>query len=63
MAKSTPTGITPPTPGLEHEEPEMAMEADIPSDDGEAPAAEPDGQGSSHGSEGEQRPLREVERE
>jgi hypothetical protein len=31
----TPEGITPPTPGLDREEPEFfAWEADIPADDG-----------------------------
>lgn len=29
-----PAGITPPTPGLDHEEPEFNTEADIPTDDG-----------------------------
>jgi hypothetical protein len=28
-----PDGLTPPTPGLEREEPELWMEDDIPSDD------------------------------
>jgi hypothetical protein len=30
---SAPQGITPPTPGLEHEEPEFMTEDDIPSTD------------------------------
>ena len=34
MLLTTPQGITPPTPGLEHEEPELMREEDIPSDDG-----------------------------
>jgi hypothetical protein len=35
MYSSPPVGITPPTPGLEKEEPElMVAEADIPADDG-----------------------------
>ncbi|GAB3660540.1 hypothetical protein [Ramlibacter alkalitolerans] len=35
----TPAGITPPTPGLEHEEPEfMASEEDIPGGDTSASA-------------------------
>jgi hypothetical protein len=35
----TPTGITPPAPGLEHEEPELvATEEDIPGNDGGAGA-------------------------
>jgi len=37
-----PTGITPPTPGLDREEPDFWIEDDIPSDDGgERPAAKP----------------------
>ncbi|MGE4239349.1 hypothetical protein [Ramlibacter sp.] len=33
--KTTPQGITPPTPGLDREEPEFDVtEADIPGDDG-----------------------------
>jgi hypothetical protein len=28
-----PNGLTPPAPGLEREEPEFAIEEDIPSDD------------------------------
>jgi hypothetical protein len=31
--QDTPQGITPPTPGLEHEEPDFWLEDDIPSDD------------------------------
>jgi hypothetical protein len=35
---SPPVGITPPTPGLEREEPEQVLvEEDIPSDDNGAP--------------------------
>ena len=33
MNHSTPNGITPPTPRLDREEPEIASEDDIPSDD------------------------------
>ena len=42
MPTTPPNGITPPTPGLEHEEPEMMVdEYDIPPDDGhEEPPAE-----------------------
>jgi hypothetical protein len=29
----TPIGITPPTPGLDREEPEFAIEEDIPEED------------------------------
>jgi hypothetical protein len=37
---STPSGITPPAPNLEREEPDFWIEDDIPSDDGERrPAA------------------------
>jgi hypothetical protein len=34
MAQSTPSGITPPAPGLDREEPDFWLEDDIPSDDG-----------------------------
>ena len=45
---STPQGITPPAPGLEREEPDLWMEDDIPSDDGERrPAARSERDGSS----------------
>jgi hypothetical protein len=40
MDRATPSGITPPAPGLEHEEPEFATEDDIPSDDGGPAASE-----------------------
>ena len=33
MDRPTPAGITPPTPGLDHEEPDLMMEDDIPRDD------------------------------
>jgi hypothetical protein len=43
---STPQGITPPAPGLEREEPDLWMEDDIPSDDGERrPAARSESDG------------------
>ena len=32
----TPIGITPPAPGLDHEEPDFWVEDDIPSDDDHA---------------------------
>jgi hypothetical protein len=55
MSLTPPQGITPPTPGAEREEPEFAIEADIPTDDGGGPdKSEP---------APEQRPLRDVERE
>jgi hypothetical protein len=45
---STPQGITPPAPGLEREEPDLWMEDDIPSDDGERrPAARSEHDGRS----------------
>lgn len=34
MHAHTPMGETPPTPGLEKEEPELMVERDIPADDG-----------------------------
>lgn len=49
---STPQGITPPSPGLEREEPDLWQEDDIPSDDG-GPAA----------SEGREREGREDRKE
>jgi hypothetical protein len=54
----TPVGITPPTPGLEHEEPEfVAAEDDIPSGDGSASAV------TERSNTREDRPLRAPERE
>lgn len=44
MAQSTPAGVTPPAPGLAHEEPDIWQEDDIPTDDGgpaDRPAATP----------------------
>jgi len=50
------TGLTPPRPGLEREEPELTYEDDIPPDDGTAiPPEEPTGH--------EEQPLRQVESE
>jgi hypothetical protein len=55
MNQVTKPGLVPPELGQEKKEPELADEADIPSDDGgERPADEP---------AGEPRPLRDVERE
>lgn len=34
MAQPPPSGITPPAPGLDREEPDFWLEDDIPSDDG-----------------------------
>jgi len=56
MAKPIPA-VTPPRPGLEKEEPELAQEDDIPSDDGGRPA------GQEEAGRREERPLRDVERE
>lgn len=39
MPVPTPTGITPPAPGLEREEPDFRVEDDIPSDDDRGHAA------------------------
>ena len=52
MTHSIPESVIPPVPGLEKEEPELANERDIPSDDDKP---------SQRG--GEERPLRDVERE
>lgn len=41
----TPQGITPPAPGLDHEEPEFRREDDIPKDDGHA-SGRPEREGS-----------------
>jgi hypothetical protein len=55
----TPNGITPPTPGLEHEEPDFWIEDDIPSDDGgDRPVAKSERTGS-----GEERATNKPERE
>jgi hypothetical protein len=56
MLLTTPQGITPPTPGLEHEEPELMREEDIPSDDGGIDAVD-DAQAR------DERPQPELERE
>jgi hypothetical protein len=54
----TPAGITPPTPGLEHEEPEfMAAEDDIPCGDGSASAV------TERNNAREDRPLHVPDRE
>jgi len=54
----TPSGITPPAPGLEHEEPElMATEEDIPCGDGSASAV------TDRNAAREERPLHTPERE
>jgi hypothetical protein len=57
MYLSTPQGITPPTPGLEREEPELMREEDIPSDDGESGVERDEPRAA------EDRPLRQLERE
>lgn len=54
----TPVGITPPAPGLEHEEPEfVATEEDIPSGDGSASAVTERNGGR------DERPLHSPDRE
>jgi hypothetical protein len=58
MKPAIPTGLTPPRPGLEREEPELAHEDDIPADDGTAMPPEDEAS-----AKGEERPLRQVERE
>jgi len=54
MNQSIALGAIPPPPGLEKEEPELADEEDIPSDD----RASARGEGAS-----DDQPLRDVERE
>lgn len=54
MYSAPPVGITPHTPGLEHEEPEFGLEDDIPVEDQTA-----DRETEAKGGDG----LREVERE
>ena len=56
MAHPTPSGITPPAPGLDREEPDFWIEDDIPSDDGRR-AGRPQGTG------GEERSNHKPERE
>ena len=57
---STPNGITPPAPGLEREEPDLWVEDDIPSDDGERrPAANSERDGASPREERPHKPERE----
>lgn len=53
----TPRGITPPAPGLEHEEPTFVPEDDIPAGDARANARPERGGGR------EERPARSPERE
>jgi hypothetical protein len=57
LSQAISTGLIPPRPGLEREEPELAFEDDIPPDDGTAlpPDELPE--------QGQERPLRQVERE
>jgi hypothetical protein len=52
-----PRGITPPAPGLEHEEPTFVPEDDIPSTEARANAR------GERGSGREERPARSSERE
>jgi hypothetical protein len=57
MNPAIATGLTPPRPGLEREEPELTHEDDIPPDDGTV--MPPDELPAEH----EEQPLRQVERE
>lgn len=60
MTSAPPVGITPPTPGLEHEEPEFALEEDIPVEDETARRdPRPDAGGRAASGDG----LRDGERE
>ena len=62
MYRSTPSGITPPAPGLEREEPEFSREDDIPADDSASAGSERDR--SRPGEEqGERRERGKLERE
>ena len=68
---TTPQGITPPSPGMDREEPDLWREDDIPADDGTPAATEGRSGARSGGEESsrkepgqrEERPLRKVERE
>lgn len=53
----TPRGITPPTPGLEREEPTFVPERDIPEDDSRAAVR------NDRGAARDERALRSPERE
>ena len=57
--QDTPRGITPPTPGLEHEEPDFWIEDDIPSDDGKERASARSDSGSSREERSSHKPERE----
>ena len=57
MNRPTPTGITPPAPGLDREEPDFWVEDDIPTDD-DRPAGRSERTGSR-----EERPSHKPERE
>lgn len=61
MSTSVPNGITPPTPGLEREEPTFWIEDDIPTDD--EPGAKPERGGRPGEGSGEERSPRKPERE
>ena len=64
MSQVIATGLIPPRPGLEREEPEQAIEDDIPPDEG---SEMPPDDGAELPEEprprNERRPLRQVERE
>lgn len=57
-----PLGITPPTPGLEREEPDFWIEDDIPSDDGGSSSSRPAARSERSGSR-EERSSHKPERE
>ena len=56
MNQPVAPGLIPPRPGLEREEPEQAVERDIPAEDDKELPDEPQ-------AESQERPLRQVERE
>ena len=56
---STPVGITPPAPNLDREEPDLWIEDDIPTDDGERPAARSERTGTGAREERPHKPERE----
>jgi hypothetical protein len=62
MYRSTPSGITPPTPGLDREEPEFNREDDIPADDGGSAGSERERSAPGE-QQGERRERGKLERE
>lgn len=63
MYRSTPSGITPPAPGLEREEPEFRREDDIPAADGGASAGSERDRSGPGEEQGERRERGKIERE